>query len=135
MLVQPRSPSIRLRTPMSGGRKPPVRITCQSPSSPDAIAPVRLRDSLFLELLFLRRADERERRRLTAGDGLRDEVEVAGADLALVAGRGVALLLELELLLLQADIGRHPFARVALGEAEHRRRDRVEAGEGDELEP
>ena len=47
-------------------------------------------------------------------------VEVAGADLALVAGRGVAVLLELELALLQPHVGAHALFGVALGQLEHR---------------
>src|SRR4029079_18255136 len=92
------------------------------------------RGALGLELRLLGRADERQRRRLAARHRLRDEVEVAGADLALVARRGVALRLERELVLLQAHVRGHPLARVALGELEHRRGDRVEARERDELE-
>src|SRR5690349_2855331 len=53
-----------------------------------------------VELLFLGRAGERRRRRCAAGDYLRDLIEVAGADLALVLGRAVAELLHGELALL-----------------------------------
>src|SRR5206468_9212280 len=48
------------------------------------------------ELLGLGRAGQRQRRAFPAGDGLDHLVEVAGADLPLVAGRGVALLFERE---------------------------------------
>ena len=46
-----------------------------------------------------------------AAHDLGDPVEVAGADLALVARRGVAVVLERELALLQLDVGGHPAAR------------------------
>ncbi len=87
----------------------------------------------FVELGLLGRALERER--LAVGrDGLRDEVEVAGADLVLVPRGRVAELLELELVLLQPHVRRHLLLGVAAGELEHRRVERVEAGERDEEE-
>ena len=78
---------------------------------------------------------ERERRGHPAGDHLGDLVEVAGADLSLVARRRVAVLLERELVLLEPDVGAHPLVRVAARQLEHRGVERVEAGERDELEP
>src|SRR6185437_14738053 len=88
-----------------------------------------------LELLLLRRAREGERRALPAADRAGDGVEVAGADLALVARRRVAELLQLELALLELDVRRHPLTSVAVRELEQRRIERVEAGQRDELEP
>src|SRR4051812_42424543 len=72
--------------------------------------------------------------RLAAGDRHRDLLEVARADLVLVLDRGVALLLVGELGLLELGVGRHAVLAVAAGELEHRVVERVEAGEGDELE-
>src|SRR3546814_9018772 len=60
--------------------------------------------------------------------------EVAGADHALVLDRGEALVGRCELGLLQLDERAHLPARVAMGEVEHRVVQRVEAGQGDELE-
>src|SRR5438067_964170 len=85
------------------------------------------------ELGLLGRAPERKRGAFAARDGLEHAVEVAGADLALVAGRGVAVLLERELAFLQLDVGGHALGGVAAGELEHAGVQRVEAGEGDEL--
>ena len=65
---------------------------------------------------------------------LEQRVEVAGADLALVARRRVAALLEVELPLLELDVGGHAARRVAVCELEHRLVERVEAGQRDELE-
>src|SRR5690606_26418697 len=62
------------------------------------------------------------------------QVEVAGADLALVARGGVAVPLGRELALLQLDVGGHARVRVPVGELEHRVVEGVEAGQGDELE-
>ena len=86
-----------------------------------------------LELRLLRRPLQRERRAVRR-HGLRDEVEVAGADLALVPRRGVAELLHRELVLLELHVRRHLVGRVAACELEHARVERVEAGERDELE-
>ena len=87
-----------------------------------------------LELRLLGRALERERRALAARDGLEHRVEVAGADLALVARRRVAVLLVRELRLLQPHVGAHSLGAIAAREIEHRVADRVEAGERHELE-
>src|SRR6185295_4999800 len=89
---------------------------------------------LVEELLVFGRAVQRRGRSGAAGDHLRDLVEVAGADLALVLDRGEALLGGGELLLLQLDEGGHAAARIAVRQLEHRVVERVEAGEGDELE-
>ena len=51
-----------------------------------------------------------------------DVVEVAGADLALVAGGGVALGLQRELALLQLDVAGHVVGVVGAGQLEHRQR-------------
>src|SRR3954462_11951464 len=61
----------------------------------------------------------------------RDVVEVAGADLALVLGGGVAAALRSELALLQVDAGGHALAGVAVRQVEHRVVQRVEAGQRD----
>src|SRR5699024_10689151 len=50
----------------------------------------------------------------------RDQIEVSGADLTLVAGRGVTAVLGSELALLQVDVGLHLLAGVAVSEIEHR---------------
>src|SRR5436309_12018752 len=89
----------------------------------------------FCELGLLGRSLERERRALVAGHRLDNAIEVAGPDLALMAGRAVALALELELALLESHVCRHPLLGVAAGELEHGRVQRVEAGQGDELIP
>src|SRR5690606_27118654 len=61
-------------------------------------------------------------------------VEVARADLALVPGRRVAASFGAELRFLQFHVGRHlPFA-VARGQVEHGIVERMESGQGDELE-
>src|SRR5439155_11825701 len=87
-----------------------------------------------LELCFFRRAPESQGRRLAAGNGLDDAVEVARADLTLVPGRGVAVFFQLELSLLEPDVGRHAFIDVALRKVEHPGVQRVEPRERDELE-
>src|SRR6516225_2413457 len=63
-----------------------------------------------------------------------DAVEVTGADLALVLGRGVTAFLGSELALLQLDVSAHLVAGVAVGQIEHGVIERVEAGQRDELE-
>src|SRR5204862_1743409 len=80
----------------------------------------------------LRRALERERRALA--ECLHDRVEVSRAGLALMTRRAVAVLLERELLVLQPDVRAHALLRVAAGEPEHRRVQRVEPGQRHELE-
>ena len=91
--------------------------------------------SFVLELRFLGRAAQRQRRRLSAADDLRDPVEVAGTDLALVARGRVAVLPRART---RAPAARTyavmPSARVAARELEHAGVQRVEAGERDELE-
>ena len=86
------------------------------------------------ELRGLGRFLERDGRRLAARDGGGDRVEIAGADLALVAGRGVAGGLAGELALLQLGIGRHAAVAVAARQLEHPVVEAVEAGQGHELE-
>src|SRR5439155_8471140 len=86
------------------------------------------------ELLVLGRAVQRRGRGGAAGDDLGDLVEVARAYLALVLDGGEALFRRGELLLLQLNERAHAAARIAVGELEHRVVERVEAGEGDELE-
>src|ERR671919_569965 len=87
------------------------------------------------ELRLLGGAAEGQRRALAARDGLRDEVEVAGADLSLVARGRVPRVLELELALLKTNVGGHALGRISPRQLEHRLVERVEAGERDELEP
>src|SRR3990172_11441542 len=70
--------------------------------------------ALVEELLVLRRAVQCGGRGLAGGDHLRDVVEVAGADLALVFDRGEAVLGSRELLLLHFHEGGHAVARVAV---------------------
>src|SRR3712207_1811855 len=86
------------------------------------------------ELALLGRAGQRGRRRRASRDDLRDVVEVAGADLALVARGGVAALLGGELGLLQLRVRGHAAVAVAVGQVEHRVRQGVEAGKRHELE-
>src|SRR3954470_4925651 len=86
------------------------------------------------ELLVFGRAMQGSGGSVAAGHDLRDLVEVAGADLALVLDRGEAFLRGGELFLLQLDEGAHVVARVAVRELEHRVVERVEAGQRDELE-
>src|SRR5436190_22652923 len=87
------------------------------------------------ELRFLGRAGERQRRALAVRDRVRDLVEPARADLALVPRGRVADLFEPELALLHLDVGTHSSLGVAVGELEHGCVERVEAGQRDELEP
>src|SRR5882672_7595116 len=87
-----------------------------------------------LELRGFGRVMERRGRRGAPGDGGRDQVEVAGADFALVARRRIAVLLRGELSLLQAGIGRHAFGLVAARQLEHTMVERVEARQSHELE-
>src|SRR4028119_2409724 len=61
---------------------------------------------LLNELLLLRRAGKGGGGGGAAGDDLGDLVEVAGPDLALVLGGGVAVLLRVELPLLELGVGR-----------------------------
>src|SRR4051812_20226928 len=72
-----------------------------------------------VELGFLGGALERGGRALRVQRG-GDLVEVAGADLTLVLGRGVATALRSELALLQIDVGGHALAGVAVRQVEHR---------------
>src|SRR5690349_19797900 len=84
----------------------------------EALKRAELSDSLACarscELRLLGRAVQRGR--LGVGVEQRaDEVEVAGADLALVLDRGVAVAGGGELLLLQRDVRRHALVGVAVG--------------------
>src|SRR5690606_11021131 len=92
-----------------------------------------LRRSVGGELLLLGRPAQRGGRGV-GRDGRADQVEVAGADLALVAGGGVAAALGGELRLLEVHVRGHALTRVPVREVEHRVVERVEPGEGDELE-
>src|SRR6516162_2868114 len=86
-----------------------------------------------VELALFSGTGQRGGRRLRVHGG-GDAVEVAGTDLALVLGGGVATLLGFELALLQFDVGAHLVAGVAVGQIEHRVVQRVEARQRDELE-
>src|SRR3954454_16653688 len=86
------------------------------------------------ELRRLRRTAHGCRAGVAAGDGQRDLLEVARADLVLVLDRGVALVLVGELGLLELGVGGHAALAVAAGELEHRVFERVEAGQRNELE-
>eukprot|EP01092_Planopodium_desertum_P013804 TRINITY_DN67867_c0_g8_i3.p1 TRINITY_DN67867_c0_g8~~TRINITY_DN67867_c0_g8_i3.p1 ORF type:complete len:672 (-),score=294.42 TRINITY_DN67867_c0_g8_i3:1748-3763(-) len=87
-----------------------------------------------MELLFLGRTGQRGGRGLPLLDRLGDRIEVAGADLALVLDRGEAALGRFELGFLQLHEGAHLPARIAVGQIEHAVVQRVETGQGDELE-
>src|SRR5450631_621448 len=87
-----------------------------------------------LELRGFGRVVKRRGRAETAGDGGRHQIEVAGADFALMARRRIAVLLGSELGLLQTRVGRHAFRLVAAGQFEHAMVERVEARQRDELE-
>src|SRR5512146_2400021 len=95
---------------------------------------IRTAQLMMRELCQLRRAGECGRRRLPAGDDLRHLVEVARADLALVARRAIALRLSGELGLLQVGIGGHSAIPVAGRQREHAMVERMEASQRDELE-
>src|ERR1019366_805788 len=72
------------------------------------------RDLDLRELLLFGRALQRRQRRLAAGDDLRDLVEVAGANEALVLHRGITVAVFAgEFLLLHARVGGH--ARIFVG--------------------
>src|SRR5207302_580947 len=118
----PRWPG-RRRTPRQIGRAGPAAPgRAPRPRKPRSCVLLRhgRRHGGGLELRRLRRALEGARAVGAAADGLVDLVEVAGADLALVARRGVAVLLEAELALLQLDVGGHAAAGVAVRQLEHR---------------
>src|SRR5262245_29018315 len=86
------------------------------------------------ELFFFGGAGERGDGRLARLHGLRDLVEVTGADLALVTRRSVPLRFGRELGLLQLHVGRHVLRGVAARQVEHAVVERVESRQGDELE-
>src|SRR5690606_25598654 len=112
-----------------GPRRPAAKPACAEGGG-------SLRGGAFaVELLFLGAALQRHRRALPALDGLGDGIEVAGADLALVPDRGEPALGGGEFPFLQLDEGAHLPARIAVGELEHAVVQRVETGQGDELEP
>src|SRR5580693_10093277 len=87
-----------------------------------------------LELRGFGRVVKRRRRRGAAGDRGRDQVEIAGADFALVARRRIAELFRRELGLLQAGIRRHTLGLVAARQLKHAVVERVEARQRHELE-
>src|SRR6476661_1335655 len=95
---------------------------------------IRTAQLMMRELCQLCRAGERGGRRLAACDDLRYLVEVARADLALVACRAIALRLSGELGLLQVGVGRHSAIPVAGRQREHAMVERMEASQRDELE-
>ena len=100
-----------------------------------AAVPVRVQPPRFLlELLLFGGTLEGGNGRGPGRDDPGDLVEVAGAHLALVLGGGVAVGLGAELGLLQRHVGRHLALAVALRQFEHAVVQRVETGQGDELE-
>src|SRR5260370_4281021 len=86
-----------------------------------------------MELLGFGRALERGGLGVSAGDREIARVEVAGADLALVLDRGVAVPLGRELGLLQLAISSHAALAEGAGEVEARIIEAVEARQRDEL--
>src|SRR5688572_6489735 len=70
------------------------------------------------ELLGLGRPLQRRRARPAADHRLEHLVEVPGADLALMAGRRVAVLLHLELSRLEPHVGRHALGEIVARELE-----------------
>jgi hypothetical protein len=71
---------------------------------------------------------------MTDGDNLRNVVEVAGAHFVLMLGRTVSLFFGRELRLLQFRIGFHSSIAIASRELKHAVIERVETGQGNELE-
>src|SRR3979490_2374108 len=122
--------SIHGRNPScSAGRRAPPRVRnspCRRPGSAAS--------GYLLELLLFGTAAECGNRGRPGAHGLGDRIEIAGADLALVLGRGVAGLLGRELRLLQCHVRGHLLRLVSARQLEHREVQRVEAGERDELE-
>src|SRR5712664_2683709 len=90
--------------------------------------------TMRLELRGFGRIVKRRGRRGAAGDGGRHQIEVAGADFALMARRRIAVLLGRELGLLQAGVSRHALSLVAARQFEHAVVERVEARQCHELE-
>src|SRR5882724_12620821 len=90
--------------------------------------------ALRLELRGFGRVVKRRGRRGATGDGGRHQIEVAGADFALMARRRIAVLLGCELGLLQTGVSRPAFGLVAARQFEHAVVERVEARQGHELE-
>src|SRR5918997_1642455 len=117
---------------------PPSYLTDRSfPAGlPTGLVPVRVivRVVVLVELLLLGRTSQGGGGGDAAGDDLGHVVEVASADLALVLGSGVAVLLGSELGLLQLGVSSHAPVPVVVGELKHRVVERVEAGKGDKLE-
>ena len=87
-----------------------------------------------MELLLFGGAFQRGRRAFPASDYLRHLIEITSADLALVFGRGVTVGLGRELRLLQFRIRLHSSIATALRELKHAVIERVETGQGNELE-
>src|SRR6266516_8152299 len=112
----------------------PERLRKSEPSNYRVSTKTWVKPSRTSELRRFGAASHRQRRARSARDHLRHRVEVAGADLALVPGGGVAVRLQVELALLQPHVGGHALLGVAAGELEHGGVERVEAGQGDELE-
>src|ERR1700730_6987542 len=122
--------SIHGRNPScSAGRRARPRVRnspCRRPSSAAS--------GYLLELLLFGTAAECGDRGGPGAHGLGDRIEIAGADLALVLGGGIAGLLGRELRLLQCYVRGHLLRLVSARQLEHREVQRVEAGERDELE-
>src|SRR5579863_2517471 len=95
---------------------------------------VVIRMVLLMELRNLGRTGQGGRRRLASGDHLSHLVKVACADLALVPGSRVAILLERKFGLLQFGVSSHAMLIIAQCQFEHAVIERVEPCQRDELE-
>jgi hypothetical protein len=71
---------------------------------------------------------------MTGGDNLSNVVEVAGAHFVLMPGRTVSMFFGRELLLLQFRIRLHSSIAITLRQLKHAVIERVETGQGNELE-
>ncbi len=87
------------------------------------------------ELCHFRRFCQGGCRGHAMGNDLCDLIEVPGAYLALVFGRGVSKVLKLELRLLQLRVAGHAMCTVLVRQLEHAVVEGMETGQGDELEP
>ena len=87
-----------------------------------------------MELVLFGRTSQSRGGGQAGGDNLSDIVEVAGAHFALMLGRTVAMLFGRELRLLQFRIGLHSSIVIASRELKHAVIERVETGQGNELE-
>src|SRR5690349_24663973 len=91
--------------------------------------------AILVKLRRLGAAGERRRRGVATRDCHCHCIEVADADLALMASCGISVCLGCELGFLQFAICRHPAVAVLVRELEHREIEAVKTGQSDELEP